>query len=270
MSYSEWMRCFFCYSDGEVPRLSKEHLVSRPVAVAFGLDRASSFGRAGNNDSSISVSRLDNVAVKVACDRCNNGWMNDLEQRMVAVGEWADTGSSPLSPTILDSLCSWALKTYFVLSAIEGGIRKFGDGESDYWVIPDVTRARQLYEGKRQAFEGVTVGLAQCKDVGRFAYVFGNPTVVPQGPRYANLRSAGSAIIALGHLQIWIVVPLSLFRHAKTRLPSKVCRASVGLRFKELKSMPLVPRLENIVVDNGEHDIIEIFDRLQRWAEAQQ
>jgi hypothetical protein len=93
---------------------------------------------------------------------------------------------------------------------------------------------------------------------------------VPQGPRYANLRSAGSAIIALGHLQIWIVVPLSLFRHAKTRLPSKVRRASVGLRFEELRSMPLVPRLENIVVDNGEHDIIEIFDRLQRWAETQQ
>lgn len=193
MRYSEWMRCFFCYSDGEVPRLSKEHLISRPVAIAFGIDRGSSFGRAGNNDSSVSISRLDNIAVKVACDRCNNGWMNDLEQQMVAVGEWAHAGSSPMNSSTLDSLCSWALKTYFVLSAIEGGIRKFGSGESDFGVIPDVTRARQLYEGDRQAFEGVTVGLAHCNAGDRFAYVFGNPMVLPQGPRYANLRSAGSA-----------------------------------------------------------------------------
>src|SRR6266511_2903537 len=117
------MRCFFCYAEGEVPRLSKEHLVSRPVARAFGLDRSAAFGRAGNSDSSVSISSLDTLAVKLACDRCNNGWMNKIEHRMAAVAEWPGSRVLPLSPADFDSVRAWALKTYFVLTAIEGGIR---------------------------------------------------------------------------------------------------------------------------------------------------
>jgi len=33
--------------------------------------------------------------------------------------------------------------------------------------------------------------------------------------------------------------------------------------------MPLLPQLDDIVVDNGEHDISDILDRLQAWANAQ-
>jgi hypothetical protein len=263
------MRCFFCYADREVPRLSKEHLVSRPVADAFGLNRSDTFGRAGNNDSSVTISPLDTLAVKLVCDRCNNGWMNTIEHRMASVAEWCGSRSLRLSPAHLDSLCVWALKTYFVLSAIEGGIRKFGDDGSDFGVIPDVTRARQLYEANAQAFEGVTVALAQFSEEGRFGYIFGNPTVVPQGPSYANRRSAGSAVVTVGRLQIWIVVPLSIFRTAQVKLPRRVRRVTVGLQFGALRTMPLVPRLDDIVVDNGEHDIVDIIDRLQAWAETQ-
>src|SRR6266508_5341859 len=263
------MRCFFCYADGEVPRLSKEHLVSRPVAEAFGLDRSATFGRTGSNDSSVTISPLDTLAVKLVCDRCNNGWMNTIEHRMASVAEWSGSRSLPLSPAHLDSLCAWALKTYFVLSAIEGGIRNFGDDGSDFGVIPDVTRARQLYHADAQAFEGVTVALARFSEEGRFGYIFGNPTVVPQGPRYANLRSAGSAVITVGRLLIWILVPLSLFRSAQVKLPRRVRRATVGLQFGALWAMPLVPRLGEIVVNNGEHDIVEIIKRLQAWAETQ-
>ncbi len=198
------MRCFFCYADGEVPRLSKEHLVSRPVAEAFGLDRSATFGRTGSNDSSVTISPLDTLAVKLVCDRCNNGWMNTIEHRMASVAEWSGSRSLPLSPAHLDSLCAWALKTY-----------------------------------------------------------------VPQGPRYANLRSAGSAVITVGRLQIWIVVPLSLFRSAQVKLPRRVRRATVGLQFGALWAMPLVPRLDEIVVNNGEHDSVEIIKRLQAWAETQ-
>lgn len=33
--------------------------------------------------------------------------------------------------------------------------------------------------------------------------------------------------------------------------------------------MPIVPRLEDVVVNNGEHDIGELMDGLIAWARAQ-
>src|SRR6266536_2607727 len=229
------MRCFFCYADGEVLRLSKEHLVSRPVARAFGLDRSAAFGRAGNSDSSVSISSLDTLAVKLACDRCNNGWMNEVEHRMASVADWSGSRVLPLSPADFDGIRAWALKTYFVLSAIEGSIRSFGKGTSEFGVIPDFTRARQLYKANAEAFDGIAFGLARVAEEGRFAYNFGNPTVIPQGPRYASCRSAGTAVIAVGHLQLWIVVPF--FPTAQVRLPRRVRLATVGLRAGMLRNM---------------------------------
>ena len=252
-----------------MPRLSKEHLLSRPVAEAFGLNRSATFGRAGNNDSSVTISSLDTLAVKLVCNECNNGWTNTVENRMASVAEWCSYHSSSLSAPQLDSLRRWALKTYFVLTAIEGGIRNFADGGSDFGVVPDFTRARQLYQGDVQAFEGVAIGLARCPEEARFGYSFGNPTVVPEGPRYANRRSAGSAVITVGHLQIWVAVPLSMFCTARVQLPRRVRPVRVGLRFGALRAMPLVPQLDGVIVNNGEHDIVEIMDRLQAWAKAQ-
>lgn len=42
-----------------------------------------------------------------------------------------------------------------------------------------------------------------------------------------------------------------------------------GLKYSSLRRMPLVPRLEDVVVDNGEHDIVELMDSLSAWARAQ-
>jgi len=193
--------------------------------------------------------------------------MNAIESRMASVAKWSGSRSLPLSPAYLDGLRVWTLKTYFVLSAIEGGLRNFANGGSDFGVIPGFTQARQLYEGEAQAFEGVAIGLARVPEEGRFGYVFGNPTVVPRGPRYASCRSAGSAVITVGRLQVWVVVPF--FRTARVYLPRRVRPARVGLRFDALRDMPLLPQLDDIVVDNGEHDISDILDRLQAWANAQ-
>jgi hypothetical protein len=65
------MRCYFCFAEGDVPRLSKEHLLSKPVAEAFGLDRSAGFGHLGSTDDSVVLAHLEDVAVKFVCEPCN-------------------------------------------------------------------------------------------------------------------------------------------------------------------------------------------------------
>lgn len=80
----------------------------------------------------------------------------------------------------------------------------------------------------------------------------GNPTVVPRGPRYASRKSAGLAIVTLGALQIWVVDP-TIFHTAQISFPMRVSILEPGLKYGALRGMPVVPRLEDVVVDNGEH-----------------
>ena len=99
----------------------------------------------------------------------------------------------------------------------------------------------------------------------QFAYAFGNPTVVPKGPRHASVKSAGVAIVSLNIVQVWIVDP-TIFHAAQISFPSGVRQLKPGLRSRDLRAKPLVPHLETVTVDNGDHDIIEVIDRLQAWA----
>jgi hypothetical protein len=41
-----------------------------------------------------------------------------------------------------------------------------------------------------------------------------------------------------------------------------------GLKYGALRGMPVVPRLEDVVVNNGEHDIVELVNRLNAWTRA--
>jgi hypothetical protein len=41
-----------------------------------------------------------------------------------------------------------------------------------------------------------------------------------------------------------------------------------GLRYSALRGMAVVPHLEDVIVDNGEHDIVELTDRLITWAKT--
>jgi hypothetical protein len=84
---------------------------------------------------------------------------------------------------------------------------------------------------------------------------------LPQGPRYASRKSAGLAIIGLGSLQVWVVDP-TIFRAAKITFPGPVFVAEPGLTYRALRLMPLVSSLDDVVVDNGEHDIAEVIERL--------
>lgn len=259
------MRCYFCFAEGDVPRLSKEHLLSKPVAEAFGLDRSAAFGQLGSINDSVVLARLDDVAVKFVCERCNNTWMSALEHELAALAAWTGSPDQPLTPAQVETLRAWSLKTYLVLSAMVGGIRRFAENPEAPGVIPNFTRARQLFGKEAQAFDGMAFGLARPHEPSRFAYAFGNPTVVPQGPRYANRKSAGLAIVTLGALQLWVVDP-TIFHAARISFPKRVITLVSSVKYSALRGMPVVPRLEDVVVDNGEHDIGELFDRPNAWA----
>ena len=255
------MKCYFCFAERAVPKLSKEHLLSKPVAAAFGLDRSGTFGQWGGGDDSLVFARLDDVAVRFVCERCNNTWMNSLEHELASLSAWTASPTQPLAPAQVEVLRSWSLKTYLILCAMVGVTRRFTDEPQAPGVIPNFTRARQLYERDPRTFEGMAFGLARPHQTGRFAYAFGNPTVVPEGPRYAGRKSAGLAIVTLGILQVWVVDP-TIFHAAQVNFPKRVTIIRSGLKYSSLRRMPLVPRLEDVVVDNGEHDIVELMDSL--------
>lgn len=251
------VRCYFCFAEGEVPRLSKEHLLSQPVAAAFGVDRSAYIGHVDAATGSVQMAQLDDAAVRFVCECCNNTWMNSLEHEFAALAPWVDSSESPLSLSQLQTLQAWSLKTYLLLSVMVGNARQFVSDPTGPGVIPSFTRARQLYEDDSAAFEGMAFGLARPYRSDGFWYAFGNPRVVPQGPRYANRKSAGAAIVTIGRIQLWIVDP-TIFHTAETRFPRRVAHARAGLQSDQLRGMPLLPSLDEIVVNNGEHDIVEL------------
>lgn len=99
------MRCWFCYLDREVPKLTKEHLLSEPVATAFCIDRSAAFGHV-REDLSVAFTRLDDSSVRYVCAECNNTWMNDLEHQMAAVADWAFAKDAVLKPEHYDVIRS--------------------------------------------------------------------------------------------------------------------------------------------------------------------
>jgi hypothetical protein len=240
--------CLFCFS-GEA-RLSREHLLSVPVCRGFGIDRSMMI---------LSPARpkappvpLDQIRVRIACQSCNSGWMNDLENRIEneVAWPWYRHRTTRLGTEPVLVLRAWALKSYLVWSAFSGGIRTFaGPGEPQWAVVPDPRRARLLFEGRwEEAVEGVTFGLARVKP-GLHLWGFGNPEVVPKGSNVPNARSAGVLGLNLGELQVWVVSPV--FSTAAVRFPPHVVDLTLGLSFVLLEHAS--PNLEptRVTVDNS-------------------
>jgi len=249
-----------------VPRLSKEHLLSKPVAGAFGIDRSMSLAQFGTNRDEPVLVRLEDASVRLVCERCNNTWMNALEHRMAEVAAWTSRPNRGLPVPGFETMRAWALKTYLVLSVMVGEARRFSDRPESPGVIPNFTRARQLYEDDPAAFDGMAFGLARLDtEAGRFAYAFGNPTVEPNGTRYAGQKSAGLSIVTLGSLQIWAVDPL-FFHEAEIQFPKAVTRLEPGVSYGSLRPTPTLPHLEDVIVTNPEHDVAALFDALTEWA----
>lgn len=255
------VNCMFCLGTSG-SGMSKEHLLSVPVAAAFGLEREGFVGRLGTEDLQPRLDRLEQMQVRLPCQTCNNTWMNELEHRMAVVADWVKEGVSPLGPDGVLTMLRWLLKTYIVFTVLEAGVRKFGrDGQDDFYVLPEVTRAHQLKAGDPDAFAGVAVGLIRSPER-RFAWSFGNPTVTPTEPHNPNCRSAGALIITVGLLQAWIAVPF--FRSANVKMRSRVLPLDADLRFLQLnRSKRLTQKVAEITVDNGPIDVPALFEAVR-------
>jgi hypothetical protein len=257
------LNCLFC---GVAPPLTREHLISKPVASAFGIDRTGELSTLDDMEI-VRSAPLEQLAVRLPCGSCNSGWMNDLETGMGFVARWMRARENGITLDTLGNLERWLLKSYIVMTAMDGGIRRFGS-DDDFSMIPEATRARRLRAGGEDAFDRVAFGYGRRRRPfpNNFGYVIGNPTVRPQGPRYANCRSAGAAVFVLGLLEAWIVVPVLT---PAITLPAGLRQLQSGDRFRSLPSRDGLPILGEVVVDNGEHDWSAVSDALADWARHQ-
>lgn len=250
----------FCQGESGVG-LSKEHILSSPVCRSFKVDRRAMIGRLDGKDGSMSSkARLEETQVRLPCETCNSGWMNDLENDMESmVAPWTRGHGPKLGREAEKVLIRWSLKTHIVLAAMDGGTRAFGSPspESQPSVVPEATRARKLYTGEDDAAAGTAIGVAQVAS-STYLWGFGNPRVIPVGPTVANARSASVTCLNLGKLQLWVVAPV--FPAATVRLPPKVRHVNPFLEFERLSFAPSSkPDLLAAVVDNGHHDIDEVL-----------
>lgn len=242
-------RCLFCFAESDAfPKLTREHVVSRPVARAFGIDRTSPFLRTNAEQSVTRWGVVCGQSRKIVCAPCNNGWMNALEERMAALADWMHSGGEALGGPRSLTLRSWALKTHMLLCVIEGKADRLGEDGVEDAVIAPWTLARQLYEKNVEAIGGIPLGLARSPGPGDFVYAFGTPTMARTGPREFSNRTAPASIITVGSLQLWIVTPMF---DAVVRVPDNVQPCTSDLTPSHLRPRSALGDLEAIVVDYG-------------------
>jgi hypothetical protein len=233
----------FCYReslDNITP--SKEHLLSKPVAAAFRIDRASPLLRTNSDLTDFDWRRLDGIKFGCVCTRCNNGWMNRLETAMGGIAEWLHGDPDvALGPDLNLVLRKWAMKSHMLLCFIAGNASHFG--EDDFpgeYVVPPFTPAREMYEDDEDLIlNRSAVGIARSGGSRDFIWTFGFPTAKGGGPP-GSVRFAPATILTVGNLQLWVVTPL---RDAEVSAPTGVISCSPTLRPRDLATLghPLDP-----------------------------
>ncbi len=244
------MNCIFCHTRSGGGPLTKEHVFSKPVRRTFGILDDTYIGRIDEEGSVSSFPRADQFRVKLPCASCNNGWMSSLERDFThSVAAWRRDGDR-LGKRRAQTIEQWLLKTYIVLSAVEGNIRDMGAiGETPAWrVMPEATRARQLFEGNDAAFVGVRFG-ASLITSSKYLYGFGNPTIESPHGGLAPHISAGVCFVTLEDLRLWMVVAFD--PDAIIHLPHGVSRLNPHLRASRLNHVSQTVDLANIRVLNS-------------------
>lgn len=247
----ERVRCMFCYMDtGDAISASHEHLISKPVAAAFGIDRTAPVARMNSDGTDLRWRPINGIKRRVVCTDCNNGWMNRLEHRMGAIASWLN---GPPDDALGDDrerdLRMWAMKTHMLLCYIDGNADRFGDdGFDGEYVVPPVTPAREMYEGDEESLRRAGVGLARCSAQTDFAWAFGFPTVRTTGPGGGHARFAPASVLTVGSLQLWVVIPL---RDASVSIPSDVMPSQASIRPRDLLDRDHPKDVGAVVVDFG-------------------
>ncbi len=251
------VRCVFCYMETQDAIVaSKEHLLSRPVADAFGIERTDPVARINGEITDLNVvadikwSRLNGIQRKCVCQSCNSGWMNRLEHGMKSIADWLDGDpAEPLGAERNIVLRNWAVKSHILLCYIDGNAGRWDDETlQEEYVVPPVTPARELYEDQQGAALRFAVGLAKSAANTDFAWSFGFPNVRSSETAPGAVRFAPLTILTVGDLQLWVVTPLM---DAQVSAPDGVISSTPDVRPRDLTSRGHSLNLNELTVDFG-------------------
>ena len=224
------MRCPFCLS---AEPLSKEHLFSKPICDALGVDRSMLVASLdGNTGEFRHYSVLDRRSVRLPCERCNSGWMSELERAAARrLRRWLANPDERLTKAGLQDLTRWLVKTAIVLGFAEVDARRFMSSPTET-AIPDITTAKALAAGVTP--DHVHVAAARTNN-GRMVWGAGNPTVQAAGPNRMSSRVINVAAFNLGPIQLWAIIPIIPPDHLQLppgvkRLHANLCSRALQVR----------------------------------------
>jgi hypothetical protein len=245
---SQRVRCLFCYLETrDAIEASHDHLLSRPVADAFGIDRGAPVARMNTDLSDLRWSQLNGIKRKCVCTSCNNGWMNQLEHGMRSVAEWISGPADEALGAERDLvLRKWALKTHFLLHFIDGNAGSFTEDPTGA-VVPPFTAARRMFEGDHEFVRTECgVGVSLSNGTVDFAWAFGHPTI--QNPPSAGIPNfTPVSILTLGRLRLWVVTP-QLHTPESVAAPSGVVASAAALRPSQLMATVGLPSPDSMTV----------------------
>ncbi|WP_183093195.1 hypothetical protein [Nocardioides stalactiti] len=262
--------CMFCFAErGSNIRRSAEHLLSRPVARAFGIDRDNGEVSRFSGDRRNSTVRLNGLKRKSVCVACNNGWMNQLEQAMPNVAAWFFAGDRSLDEGLNLTLRKWLLTRHLLLCEIDGNTANFGDVdelEEDY-VVPPSSLARAVYEDTVDAIAGAPIALGRSSADLDFAWAFGHPAVRPEGRPQLG-RFAATSGLTMREFQAWVTTPI-IFDY-EIYAPPELQLCVPGLRAEDLERRPGIPRSTDLTVAfRGVEETAAAIDRLASMSESE-
>lgn len=199
------MKCVFCLAGSRTTKISKEHLFSKPICSALGIDRTKMIASLDGNTGEVSRPlRLDQRLVKLPCVDCNSGWMEQLERDTArTLRRWLSEPSSRLTTSGYAHVVRWTAKTAIVFGFAELGSRQFLANQTDA-AVPDITIARQLANGE---VPDILIGGARASRTDQ-AWGAGNASVEPVGPDRISSRAVNVLALTLGELQLWGVLPV--------------------------------------------------------------
>lgn len=185
--------CPFCFEEKPA---SREHIFSKTICGALGVDRASLSVSLNANDETLGHPlALDDRAVKLPCESCNSGWMSRLETDTAQVlSGWLEDPATPLTPIGVYTITRWLTKTAFVLTFADADARRFMSTPQET-ALPDFTTAKLVARGS--GLGHVRAGVAVSNNMPLF-WAVGNSTVEPPGPGRISCRAVNAAAFNLG------------------------------------------------------------------------